>query len=133
MYNHRAQSFVNRFLAKSVQGFKPRTDVASKCPFFAPNQLTAGFSYWFLDASSCNLLRSKGLVINYGEGGYKNGKIAGPKLFAPPPQDRVKLFVPPLLKSGNFSCSHYNMAKTSSYYVKTTPKLFVPPPPLQHG
>ena len=29
----------------------------------------------------------KGLVINYGEGrgGLQNGKIAGPKLFAPPP------------------------------------------------
>ena len=26
----------------------------------------------------------KGLVINYGEGGLQNGKIAGPKLFAPP-------------------------------------------------
>ena len=38
---------------------------------------------------------SKGLVINYGEGaGLHNGKIAGPKLFAPP-QVRVKPFVPP--------------------------------------
>ena len=74
---------------------------------------------------------SKGLVINYGEGGLQNGKIVGPKLFAPPPQDRVKLFAPPLLKSGNFSCPLYKMAKTSSYCVNTTPKLFVPPP-LQH-
>ena len=41
----------------------------------------------------------KGLVINYGEGGLQNGKIAGPKLFAPPPpQDRVKLFAPPPFK-----------------------------------
>ena len=31
-----------------------------------------------------------------GRGGLQNGKIAGPKLFAPPPQDRVKLFAPPL-------------------------------------
>ena len=67
-----------------------------------------------------------------GRGGLQNGKIAGLKLFAPPPQDRVKLFAPPpLLKSGNFLCPPYNMAKTSSYHVKTTPKLFVPP--LQHG
>ena len=44
----------------------------------------------------------KGLVINCGEGGLQNGKITGPKLFAPPP----------LLKSGNFSCPPYNMAKT---------------------
>ena len=64
-----------------------------------------------------------------GRGVLQNGKIAGPKLFAPPPQDRVKLFAPPpLLKIGNFSRPPYNMAKTSSYYVKTTPKLFVPPP-----
>ena len=29
---------------------------------------------------------TEGLVINYGEGGgLQNGKIAGPKLFAPPP------------------------------------------------
>ena len=63
-----------------------------------------------------------------GRGGLQNGKIAGPKLFAPPPQDRVKLFAPPLLKSGNISCPPYNMAKTSSYRVKSTPKLFVPPP-----
>ena len=30
-----------------------------------------------------------------GGGGLQNGKIAGPKLFTPPPQDRLKLFVPP--------------------------------------
>ena len=66
-----------------------------------------------------------------GRGGLQNGKIADPKLFVPPPQDRVKLFTPPLLKSGNFSCPPYNMAKTLSYRVKTTPTLFVPP--LQHG
>ena len=51
----------------------------------------------------------KGLVINYGEGagGLQNGKIAGPKLFAPPP-----------LKPGyNFSCPPFKEWK-----------LFVPPP-----
>ena len=66
-----------------------------------------------------------------GRGGLQNGKIAGPQLFATPPHDRVKLFEPPLLKSGNFSRLPYNMASTSSYLLKTTPKLFVPPP-LQH-
>ena len=45
-----------------------------------------------------------------GRGGLQNGKIAGPKLFAPPPQDRVKLFAPPPFKEW---------------------KLFVPP--LQYG
>ena len=41
----------------------------------------------------------KGLVIDYGEGagggGYKMEKMAGPKLFGPPSQDRVKLFAHP--------------------------------------
>ena len=59
------------------------------------------------------LVRDWSLIT--GRGGLQNGKIASPKLFAPPPpQDRVKLFAPPLLKSGNFSCPSYNMAKTSS-------------------
>ena len=76
------------------------------------------------------VIRDRSLIT--GRGGLQNGKIAGPKLFAPPPpQDNVKLFEPPRLKSGNFSCPPYNMAKTSSYRVKTTPKLFVLP--LQHG
>ena len=66
-----------------------------------------------------------------GRGGLQNGKIAGPKLFVPPPQDRVKLLAPPLLKSGNFTRPPYNMAKTSSYHVKCTPKLFVAPPPSE--
>ena len=43
----------------------------------------------------------KRLVINYGRG-LQNGKIAGRKLFVPPPQDRVKLVTPPFLKGGNF-------------------------------
>ena len=61
-----------------------------------------------------HVLVPKGLVINYGKTG---------KTFScppPPPFKEWKLFVPP-----------FNMAKTSSYCVKTTPKLFVPP--LQHG
>ena len=40
----------------------------------------------------------------------------------------------PLLRSGNLLRHLFNMAKTSSYHVKTTPKHLVPPPPppLQH-
>ena len=71
-----------------------------------------------------------------GRWGLQNGKIAGPKLFAPPPslpQDRVTLFAPPpppLLKSQNFlHPPPFNMAQNSSYCVKTSPELFVPPPP----
>ena len=66
-----------------------------------------------------------------GRGGATKWENCGCETFwAPPPQDRVKLYAPPFLKSGNFSRPPYNMAKTSSYRVKTTPKLFVPP--LQH-
>ena len=47
----------------------------------------------------------KTLVINYREGGgLQNGKIAGKKHFASPPQDGVKVFAPPLLKGGSFLC-----------------------------
>ena len=72
----------------------------------------------------------KGLVINYREGGVlQNRKIVGPKLFAtPPPQDRVNIFTHSLLKSGNFLHPPFNMGKTSSYCVKTTPKHFSPHP-----
>ena len=75
----------------------------------------------------------KGLVINYGEGGATKWENRGSETFCgpPPPQDSVKLFAPPLLISGNFTRPPYNMAKTSSYRVKTTPKLFVPPPPSE--
>ena len=56
-------------------------------------------------------------------------EIASPKLFVPPPSRQGKtFFAPPLLKSGNFSRPPYNMAKTSSYLIKTTPKLVVLPP-----
>ena len=64
-----------------------------------------------------------------GGGVYKMGKLQVRNCLRPPPlQDRVKLFVPPLLKSGNFTCPPYNMAKTLSYRVKTSPKNVVPPP-----
>ena len=43
-----------------------------------------------------NKLRDRSLIT--GRGGLQNGKIAGPKPFAPPPQDRVKLFAPPPFK-----------------------------------
>ena len=43
---------------------------------------------------------AKGLVINYGEGGwgYKMGKSRVRNCLHPPPQDRVKLFAPPPFK-----------------------------------
>ena len=64
-----------------------------------------------------------------GRGGYK---IASPKLFATPPSRQGKTFgaPPPFLKRGNFlPPPPFYMAKTSSYRIKTTPKLVVPSPP----
>ena len=49
----------------------------------------------------CIVVRDWSLITR--RGGLQNGKIAGRKLFAPPPQDRVNTFcAPPLLKNGNF-------------------------------
>ena len=53
----------------------------------------------YLGSSELN----KELVINYGEGGLQIGKSrAWNILRPPPPQDGVKLFAPPIFKSGNF-------------------------------
>ena len=73
-------------------------------------------------------LRDWSLITGRG-GGLQNGKIAGPKLFAPPPQDWVKLFAPPLLKGRNFLRPPNTMAKTSSFRVKNYLKTFCAPPP----
>ena len=71
-----------------------------------------------------------------GRGELQNGKIAGQKLFVPLPSPPP----PPLfffLKSGHFlrpPPPPFNVAKTSRYCIKTTPKLVVPPPPFStHG
>ena len=53
-----------------------------------------------------------GLVINYEEGELQNRKIAGPKLFASPPQDRVKPFCAPLFKEWKLLAPPFNMAKS---------------------
>ena len=79
-----------------------------------------------LDSGDCPDLRDWSLIT--GRGGLQNGKIAGPKLFAPPLQDRVKLFAPPLFKSGNFSCPPYNMAQHFKLPRKSYPKTFCAPP-----
>ena len=74
---------------------------------------------------------TKGLVINYGEGGgYKMGKSRVRNFLRPPPPPsrQGKTFCAPPFKDWKLFAPPYNMAKTSSYYVKTTPKLFVPPP-----
>ena len=80
-----------------------------------------------------NYIRDWSLITGSG-GGYKMGKSQVRNfLHPPPPQQDSQTFLrpPPLLKSGNFSRSPLNMAKTLSYCIKTTPKPFVPP--LQHG
>ena len=88
----------------------------------------------------------KGLVINYGEGGYKMGKLRVRNFCAPPPhpQDRVKVFAPPPFKGWELFAPPFSLAKTSSFhsknYTKTFSvpssawlKLFPPPPPLFGG
>ena len=66
---------------------------------------------------------SKGPVINYGEARLHNGKIAGLKRFATPPQDRVNIFAPrpPPLKGGKF-------LYPPSIWLRTTPKRVFPSP-----
>ena len=44
-------------------------------------QCLAQFAY---DKAKDSCVSTKGLVINYGEGGLQNGKIVGPNLFARP-------------------------------------------------
>ena len=74
-------------------------------------------------------MRVKGLVINYGEGGATKWENRGSETFCATPSRQGKTFRAPPLKSGNFTRPPpYNMAKTSSYRVKSTQKLFVPPP-----
>ena len=86
------------------------------------------------------VLRDWSLITE--RGGLQNGKIVGPKLFARPPQNRVKHFAPPLLKSGNFMaktssflCPPFRMAKTFSVppfrrgkTSRAPPSRFVAPP-----
>ena len=74
-------------------------------------------------------LRDWSLITGRG-GGYKMGKSRVRNCLRPLP--RVKLFAPPPpYKEYSLFASlppSFNMAKTSSYSIKTTPKLFVPPP-----
>ena len=57
-------------------------------------------------------IRDWSLITGRG-GGLQNRKIAGPKLFAPPPSRQGKTFCAPLLKGGNFLRPPITMAKTS--------------------
>ena len=74
------------------------------------------------------------LVINYREGVYQMGKSQVRnflRLTLPPPSRQGKTLCapPPPFKEWKLFEPPFNMAKTSSYHVKTTPKPFVPPPP----
>ena len=73
------------------------------------------------------LIRDWSLIT--GRGGYKMGKLRVQNFLRPPPSRQGKTFrAPPFKEWKLFTPPPYNMAKTSSYHVKTTPKLFVPPP-----
>ena len=76
------------------------------------------YPVWHDSMAYC--ISDRGPVINYGEGGYKMGKLWVQNFMGPP----SRLFVPPLLKSGNFLYPPFNTS--SIYHVKTTPKLVVP-------
>ena len=72
------------------------------------------------------------LVINYGEGVYKMGKIVGPKFYTPttpPPSRQGKAFCAPLLKSGNFLSPPSIWLKLQATTSKLPQNLLCPPPP----
>ena len=65
-----------------------------------------------------------------GRGGYEMGKSRVRNFLTPPPSRHGKTFCAPPFKEWKlFAPPPYNMAKTSSYSVKTIHKMFVPPPP----
>ena len=71
----------------------------------------------------------KGLVINYGEEGATNWENRGSETLCTPLSRRDKTFcAPPFKRVETFCVPPSLMAKTSSYRIKTTPKLVVPPP-----
>ena len=76
-------------------------------------------------------LNIKALVINYGEGGLRNGKITGEKLFAPLPQDRVKLFAPPPppppIKGWKLFAPTFVWLKLQAPVLKRPQKILCPP------
>ena len=88
-------------------------------------------------------MRDRSLIAGRGETTKWENRGSETLYTAPPPQDRVKLFMSPLLKSENFLWPPpppLNMAKTSNYCPpfrrgKTSippppPLLFCRPPPL---
>ena len=70
-------------------------------------------------------------LVNFGV----RGEIAGQKLFAPPISRRGTIFwrPQPLFNEWKSFAPPFDLAQTSSYSIKTIPKLVAPPPPLQHG
>ena len=54
-------------------------------------------------------IRDWALITGRGEG-YKMGKSQVRNFLRPPPQDRVKLFVPAILKDGNILRPPFSMA-----------------------
>ena len=66
------------------------------CPLEAPLGGSDGSTWMKLYLMDWSLIT--------GRAGLQNGKIAGPKLFPTPPQDRAKHVNLPLLKGGNLLC-----------------------------
>ena len=76
-------------------------------------------------------VRDRSLIT--GRGGLQNGKLFNflqpPPPPPRPPQDMIKLVaIPPFSRVETFCVPPpFNMAKTSGYYIQTTPRLVVPP------
>ena len=63
-------------------------------------------------------------------GGATKWENCGSETFCAPPSRQGSTFrAPPFKEWKLFAHPPYNMAKTSSYHVKTTPKTFCAPPP----
>ena len=97
-------------------------------------------SHQFSPHTSCQLTREKAPLapcpvrdwsLITGRGATKWESCGAETFCAPLPhsKERVKLFVCPPFKEWKLLVPPFNMAKTSGYRIKTTPKLVVPPPP----
>ena len=91
--------------------------------------VTSQTTYWEAELTHMETMDIEGPIINNGEGGsYKMGKSRAQNCLPPPLSRQGKPFCCPPFKRGELFAPLISMAKTSSYHVKTTSKLFVPPP-----
>ena len=90
--------------------------------------LRENFYIYSIEGPRKVLVRDWSLIT--GRGGQK-WENRGSETFCAPPSRQGSTFCAPPLKEWKLVVPPCNMAKTSSYRVKTTPKLFAPPPSRQ--